>query len=116
MKFLILLALIFSLFSPSAQAGNVNVYSYSGGTVTTSAYTVAWVSVPTSVSQLEICDTSTKIIKIATGATGSEVDIATAPVSGCIMITNLYIPAGTQISIKAIDASATSGYNLLSIH
>ena len=91
-------------------ASNVNVFSYASSNVTTSAYTVLLKSTTTSASHLEICDTSAHLLKIATGATGSEVDVATTTVSGCVLIP-IYLPIGTQLSIKAIDATASTGFN-----
>lgn len=105
---------IFSVPAFSAVVGKVNVYSYSSGNVSTSAYTVLLASMPYSSSHLEICDSSGHLLKIATGATGSEMDVASVPISGCIIVP-LYIAAGTQISIKAIDANATTGFNVISI-
>jgi hypothetical protein len=37
----------------------------------------------------------------------------TVQVSGCVIVP-YYLPAGTRLSIKAVDASATTGYNTLS--
>ena len=92
----------------------VNSLSYASTNVTTSAYVVLIASTVTSCKKLEIVDSSTKLIKLATGATGSEVDICTAAISGTVIV-DQYIPQGTQISIKAIDASATSGYIAVSL-
>lgn len=110
-RFIPFLTLFNSLF---ALAGNVNVYSYASGSVTTSAYTILWASTPVSASHLEICDTSGHLLKIAVGATGSEFDIATVVVSGCIVIP-IYVLKGTQLNIKAIDATASTGYNTVSL-
>jgi len=102
----------FSSLTASAVSSQVNVYSYSSGNVSTSAYTVLVASTPVSAGSLEICDTSTHLLKIATGKTGSELDVATVAVSGCVVIP-IYIPIGTQLNIKAIDASATTGFNTI---
>lgn len=102
--------------TPKAMAaGTVSVYSYAGGTVTTGAYVTQWVATPVAASHIEICDTSTKVIKVAVGPVGSEKDLATATVSGCVVISTVYVPAGSRIAIEAVDASATTGYNLLSL-
>lgn len=92
---------------------NVNVLVYSSTNVTTGAYVTLVASTPTSVGKLEVCDTSGKILKLAVGVSGSEVDIASVPVSSCLIVP-YYIVGGTRIAIKAVDASATTGYNLLS--
>lgn len=93
---------------------SVNVLSYTSTNVTTSAYTTLVASADTSYGRIEILDTSGKILKIAIGAEGSEIDICSVAVSGTIVIP-YFIAAGSRISIKAIDASATSGYNVLSL-
>ncbi len=109
-----LLALVFSapLFA-TANTVQVNTLSYGSTNVTTSAYTQLVASSPITVSKLQICDTSTKVLKIAVGAASSETDICTVQVSGCIVVP-YFIAAGTRISIKAVDANATTGYNTLS--
>lgn len=92
----------------------VSAFSYAGTNVTTGAYVTAIASTVTSVGNIEVCDTSTKIVKVAVGAAGSEQDVFTAPVSGCIVV-GVYIPGGSRLSLKAVDANATAGYNLMSL-
>lgn len=96
------------------MAAKVNVLSYSSTNVTTGAYVtlIASTSIPT--ARLQILDTSGKILRLAIGAAGSEVDICSTAVSGVVIIP-YYIPAGTRIAIEAIDANATTGYNVLSL-
>lgn len=91
----------------------VNVHAYASTNVTTGAYVTLVASSPISVSKLQICDTSTKLLKIALGASGSEMDICTVQVSGCVVVP-YYIPAGSRLSIEAVDATASAGYNTLS--
>lgn len=91
----------------------VNVLSYVATNVSTSAYVELVASSPIACSRLQICDTSTKVLKLATGASGSETDICSVPVSGTVVLP-YYLPIGTRISIRAVDASATTGYNVLS--
>ena len=98
----------------SAWAGNVSSLSYSATNVTTSAYVTQWASTPTAASHLQICDTSGQVLKIAVGAATFEFDIATVQVSGCVVVP-IYIAPNTRISLKAISASATTGYNTLAI-
>lgn len=98
----------------TAHAGNVNSLSYSSTNVTTGAYVTQWASTPTSASHIQICDTSGHVLKIAVGAAGSEFDIATVQVSGCVVVP-IYVAPGTRLSLKAIDANATTGYNTLAI-
>ncbi len=97
----------------AANTARVNVLAYASTNVTTSSYVELVASSPITVSKLQICDTSTKLLKIATGAAGSETDICTVQVSGCVVVP-YFITSGTRLSIKAIDASATTGYNTLS--
>lgn len=98
----------------SAQlSGNVNVLSYASNNVLTSAYTELVSSSPIPISALQICDTSGKILKIAIGASGEEKDIlVVGPNSNAIF--SIYIPKGSRLSIKAVDATASTGYNLMS--
>jgi hypothetical protein len=98
----------------AANTSQVHVTVYSSTNVSTSAYTELFSSTPIACSKLEILDTSTKILKLAVGPDGSEVDICTIAVSGTIVVP-YYIPQGSRISIKAIDATASSGYNVTSL-
>lgn len=111
------LALVLNLISPLAFAAanttQVNVLSYASTNVTTGAYVTLVASSPVSAGRFQVCDTSTKLLKIATGAASSEIDAFTVQVSGCVIVP-YYFPAGTRFSIKAVDASATTGYNTLS--
>ncbi len=109
------------LFAVSMLAANsfaavvttgVNTFSYAGTNVTTSAYVTLVASTPYAVSRIQICDTSTKVLKIATGAASSERDAFTVQVSGCVVLPYI-IPAGTRLAIKAVDATASTGYNTL---
>ncbi len=117
MRYFLIIYLFFNsnicLFA-AANTSQVNVLSYSGTNVSTSAYTLLIASTSITASKLQICDTSTKILKVAIGAAGSEKDIVSVPVSSCVVVPYL-IPAGSILSIKAIDATASSGYNVVSL-
>ncbi len=90
----------------------VNVHSYAGTNVTTSAYSTIVASTPYYVSKIQICDTSTKVVKFAIGAASSERDAFTVQVSGCVVLPYI-IPAGSRLSAKAVDATASAGYNTI---
>lgn len=90
----------------------VNILSYASTNVTTSAYVTLVASTPSS-SKLQITDTSGQLLKFAIGAAGSEVDVCTCAVSGTVIVP-FYIPAGQRLSIRAVNASATTGYNAVS--
>lgn len=95
----------------------VCVFSYASTNVTTSAYVtlVAATTIPT--ASLLITDTSGKVIKIAVGPAGSEIDLFQVSVSGTMFIDIPLnqIPQGSRLSLKAIDASATTGYNVTTL-
>ncbi len=97
----------------AVDTSHVVITNYSLTNVITSAYLQVVASSP-SAAKLQILDTSGKIVKIAIGAPGSEVDFCVCPVSGMVIIPNSYIAPNSSISLKAIDASATTGYNTLS--
>ncbi len=116
------LALIFTIAASflaaksfaAANTSQVSAYSYAGGNVTTSAYTTIIASTAISTKALQICDTSTKVVKLATGAASSEIDICTVMVSGCVVVP-YFVRPGTRLSIKAVDATATTGYNTVAL-
>ncbi len=100
----------------AAYAGNVSVNSYAVNSGSTTAYLQVIASTPITVSQMYVCDTSGQIIKIASGASGSEVDLFTAPVSGCAVFpVNPYLVAGSRLSIKSGSSTASTGYNSISL-
>lgn len=82
--------------------------------VTTSAYVtlVAATTIPT--ASLLCTDTTGRILKLAVGAAGQEVDLFQLPVSGSIEIplgSLSMIPVGARLSLKAINANATAGFS-----
>lgn len=109
-----LAAALAALTSSAALAGNVATLSYASTNVTTGAYVTLLASTPISAKALEICDTSGRLIKLATGGSGSEVDIATVSPNSCVVVSQYLVP-GTRISLRAIDATANSGYNATSL-
>lgn len=118
MKFLCLLSL-FMFFHcgksfAAVDTARVHAHSYASTNVTTSAYVTLIASTTVSAKAVQVCDTSGKVLKIATGAAGSEVDRFTVQVSGCTVV-SYYLAPGTRLAIEAIDASATSGYNTVSL-
>lgn len=110
MKFLLGLLFFTTQAFSTANTTQVNVLSYSATNVATSAYTVLVAATPIPTSRLQICDTSTRLLKLAIGPAGSEKDICTVQVSGCVLVP-YYIAPGVTLSIRAVDANATSGYN-----
>jgi hypothetical protein len=98
----------------AVNTDQVSVHAYGSGNVTTSAYTTLIAATAVSCGRIAISDTSTKLLKLAIGDADSEIDICQCPVSGIVVIP-VYIPAGSRISIKAIDATATTGYNVVSL-
>lgn len=108
---------IFSIFatllliSIPSHASNVSSLSYAGTNVTTAAYVTFVASTPIYASRLMLCDSSGQILKIATGATAAEVDYLLAPLSGCQTVQlPTTLPSGTRLSLRAISASATTGF------
>ncbi len=92
----------------------VATINYVDTNVSSVAYTTLSAAAPISTSYVEFCDTSGKIVKLATGSAGNERDIATAGVSGCVVVP-YYVVIGTRMSIEtATDAKATTGYGTLS--
>ncbi len=116
-KILLSVMAIALLICFSTWAGNVSIINYAVTSGSTTAYVQAIASTPITVSQMYVCDTSGQVIKIASGASGSEVDLFTAPVSGCaIFPVNPYLVSGSRISIKSGGTSSvSSGYNSISL-
>lgn len=93
---------------------NTPVYnSYSSTNVTTSAYVQLIASITSEVDLVSIFDSSGQAMIIATGGAGSEVDQLYVPPGGGDF--PLLIAAGTRLSIKALTATASSGYLLVNL-
>lgn len=92
----------------------VYTLSYSSTNVPTSSYVTLAVSTAYAVSHIAISDTSGELVKLAIGPVGSEVDLCTCPISGTIVVPS-YIVAGQRLSLRAINANATTGYNVVSL-
>lgn len=100
----------------TSQAGytksNTPSYNiYSSTSVTTAAYVQLVASTTSAVKQLQIFDSSGQAMIIATGAAASEVDQIYVPPGGGVF--NLAIAAGIRVSIKALTATANTGYLLV---
>jgi hypothetical protein len=100
------------------QAGlaiaNTPVYNaYTSTSVTTSAYVQLIASTTSAATMVQIFDSSGQAMIIATGAAGSEVNQLYVPPGGADF--NLAIAAGTRVSIKALTATASSGYLLVNL-
>lgn len=90
------------------------ITSYASGNVTTSAYTELFASTALQFSKIQILDTSGQILKIAVGPVGEELDICSTAVNGVVVVP-CFIGIGSRISIRAVNANATTGYNVLSL-
>lgn len=102
---------------PSKAAGtasaNAPVYNvYSSTSITTAAYTQLVASTTSVTNTIHIFDSSGQAMILATGASGSEVVQLYIPPGGDTY--TLTIPAGTRIAYKALTATASSGYLLMS--
>lgn len=84
-----------------------------GAGVSTSAYTQLVASLSGAVKALYIFDSSGRALYLATGAAASEVDQIYIEPGGTGLV-HLAIPAGTRLSVKAVDAAATQGQLLVS--
>jgi hypothetical protein len=80
----------------------------SGSPIDTTAYVQFIASTAAAVYELEIQNTTGKTLYLAFGAAASEVNQIIVPTSG-IERQSLYIPAGTRLSLKAVNSNATLG-------
>lgn len=93
--------------------GNVPVQNiYSTTNITTSAYVQLVASTTNVINTVHIFDSSGQAMIFSVGASGSEVDQLYIPPGGDTYA--IAIPAGSRIAYKALSASATSGYLLMS--
>lgn len=87
--------------------------------IATNAYTQISASLPEPFSFLEIYNPTTKILILAVGAAASEADLpvyiypSTQPQ---LIPFDGQIKKGQRLSVKALDASATTGYLILNMY
>lgn len=100
----------------SSGRSKVNIVrnDYSSVNVTTAAYVQLIASTSAITNMIEIFDSSGQTLVLATGAAASEVDQFYINPGGNGQVP-FRIAAGTRVSIKAVTASATSGYINLSL-
>jgi hypothetical protein len=86
---------------------------YTSGNVTTGAWVELIASTAAAINLLCITDTSGQVMELGTGAAASEtrVFLIAQGSSACIP---LRIASGTRLSVRAVTASATSGYLTIS--
>lgn len=93
---------------------NDPVYNnYASTSVTTAAYVQLIASTSGVTNRISIFDSSGQPMILATGAAASEVNQLYVPPGGGEF--DLAIPAGTRISIKALVATASSGFLLINV-
>lgn len=97
----------------AANTDRVATLAYASTNVTTSAYVQVVSSSAVSSGSIQVCDTSGQVLKIATGQASSEVDRFTVEKDGCTLV-GIYTTPGTRFSIKAISATANSGFFTMS--
>lgn len=91
-------------------------HSYSGGNVTTAAWTEISSSANTKRGRVvEIFDSSGQTLVLGYGASGSEAEFPFYILPGGNGRISLQIDAGQRLAVKAISANATSGELVLNI-
>lgn len=97
-------------FAPyAASMAYKDRHDYSGVNVTTGAYVELIAATSADIYKLNIFDSSGQTMILATGAAASEVDLLYIPPGGFNAPMEIFIAAGTRLSIKALSATATSG-------
>lgn len=82
---------------------------YSSTNVTTAAYVQLTAATSDTINQLLIFNGNAATIALAFGAAASEIDKLYIPPGGFGCTADLLIPAGTRVSVKALDVDATTG-------
>lgn len=118
MKLVRAVLLMLGAAASPAMSAPVVTLSYSTTNVTTAAYVQLVASTTLSSRAVEVCDTSGHLIKLATGASGSEVDFMTTAVgttaASCVVVPS-FLLSGVRLSLKAVDATANSGFIAVSL-
>ena len=83
--------------------------------VTTAAYTTLIASTALAATSLSIFNSSTKVLVLAFGAAASEADKIYVPPGSDATSFPLAVPAGTRLSVKAVDANTSAGNLLINL-
>lgn len=100
-----------------ANQNSINVLNCTSSPVTSSYVTIV-ASTSIVVSELLCSDTTGALLKLAVGPVAQEVDIFQLPVNSIALIplaSTATIPVGSRLSVKAIDAGATTGYCVVTL-
>lgn len=83
----------------------------SGTTITSAAWVELSAALGAPASAIEVYNTSSKAIKLATGGAGSEVEVPyIIPPSASSTIVPLELKKGVRLAAKALGADATTGF------
>lgn len=77
--------------------------------ITTSAYVQLIAAVGTGINQIEVYNPTTKVLILAVGAAGSEVDLCYLFPTAVKETHRVWIEGGKRISVKADASNATTG-------
>lgn len=100
------------------MSNSLNSLNCASTNVTTSAYVTLVASTSIAFVNILATDTTGKILKLAVGAAAAEVDLFQLPVSSSALIplpSLSSVPTGSRLSLKAIDASATTGFSVVTL-
>lgn len=99
------------------------VEKFALNTGVTNVTTAAWVEVISATTKplsfMDVFNQTTKILRIAIGGSGSEVELPVyiyPGISSQVIPFDSMIPKGSRISVRALDATANSGYLLLNAY
>lgn len=107
----------------SSGLGRKPVEKFSLSTSVTNVTTGAWVQLSAATTKpasfMEVFNQTTKILILAVGAPGSEVELPLfvyPGISSQIVPFDSMIPKGSRLSVRAVDATANTGYLLLNMY
>lgn len=110
------LLLVSSLTFSAGTSNNILVINTGSTSITTGAFVQLSASTPIPSTNLVIANGTSSIIKVATGASSSEVSLISVGGSSTLSIKlGKALPAATRISLEAVDATASSGYITVSL-
>lgn len=115
--FTLLFLLLFSHKSfATASSANILSLNTASTNVTTSAFVQLSASTPITTSTLIVANGTSSIIKVAVGASGSEVAYFAVGGSSTLQVKlGTILLSSARISLEAVDATASSGYITVSL-
>lgn len=101
----------------AVNQANVVSINASSTNITTSAYVTLSAAIPINTAKISVLNTTSSVIKLAYGVSGSETDfVAILPSSQLVIEVPLtFFSSGQRLALEALNTTASSGFVAVSL-